>query len=103
MLTQFFLRRMLRVSWTDFVTKEEVLTRAGTHRTPINNIRKRQCEFFGHILRKGKHEHLTFTGKIKGNKSRGRPRMTYITSLRKWLNPNLSIEKLVHEAYHRSN
>ena len=29
--------------------------------------------------------------------------MTYITGIRKWLNPNLSIEKLVHEAYHRSN
>ena len=54
-------------------------------------------------VRKGQLEHLTFTGKIKGNNSRGRPRMMYITGLRKRLKPNLSIEKLVHEAYHRSN
>ena len=54
-------------------------------------------------VRKGQLEHLTFTRKIKGNNSRGRPRMMYITGLRKRLKPNLSIEKLVHEAYHRSN
>ena len=65
----FFSRRMLRFSWTDFVTNEEVLTRAVTHRTLINNIRKRQCEFFGHILRKGQLEHLNLPEKSKETKA----------------------------------
>ena len=34
-------------------------------------------------MRKEKIEHLVVTGKIEGKKSRGRPRLTYISSLGK--------------------
>ena len=48
----WFLRRILRVSWADGVTNEEVLRRAGTHRELLNQVRGRQMKFLGHVYRK---------------------------------------------------
>ena len=41
-LEMWFLRRMLRVSWRDHVTNDEVLRRAQTNRTLLRTIRPRQ-------------------------------------------------------------
>ena len=79
----WFYRRMMRISWKDHVSNEEVLRRANTERSLIKNTRQRQLSFLGHIMRKEKIEHLVVTGKIEGKKSRGRPRLTYISSLGK--------------------
>ena len=48
----WFYRHMLRISWTEHKSNEEVLRMAGAERTLLKNIRKRQLEFLGHILRK---------------------------------------------------
>ena len=68
----WFYRRMLRISWTNRITNEEVLRRIGMQRTLVKEIRKRQLNFLGHILRKEKIEHLCLTGKIEGRRARGR-------------------------------
>ncbi|MCH9665805.1 MAG: hypothetical protein K0U41_08180 [Gammaproteobacteria bacterium] len=81
----WFYRRMLRISWTDHATNEEVLRRAGTKRKLINKIRKRQLQFLGHIMRKGKLENLSLTGKIEGKRSRGRQRLTFLKSVSNWI------------------
>ncbi|GFN98551.1 hypothetical protein PoB_002505700 [Plakobranchus ocellatus] len=36
--------------------------------------RKRQATFLGHVMRRGKLEHLVTTGKFEGKRSRGRQR-----------------------------
>ena len=48
----WFLRRMLRISYKDRVTNEEVLRRANVYRTLMKDIVKRQMYFFGHVIRK---------------------------------------------------
>ena len=49
----WFLRRILRISWTDRVTKEELLRKAGVERSLLRRIpRRRQMKFLGHIARK---------------------------------------------------
>ena len=58
----WFLRRMLRISYKDRVTNEEVLRRANVDRTPMKDIIKRQMEFFAHIIRK------EGIGKFSGNR-----------------------------------
>ena len=74
----WFVRRMLRISWTDRISNEQVLSRAGTHRQLIKTIITRQIRFLGHVLRKEQLEDLALTGKIEGRRSRGRQRLTYL-------------------------
>ena len=81
----WFLRRMLRISWKEKKTNEEVLEQAETKRLLIRTIRKRQMQFLGHLNRQKCIEHLALTGKIEGKKSKGRPRKTYLNSLNSWV------------------
>ena len=82
----WFYRRMLRISWTEHATNEEVLRRAGAKRKLINTTKKRQLQFLvGHVMRKEDLENLTLTGRIEGTRSRGRQRITYLKSVSKWM------------------
>ena len=80
----WFSIRILRISWTDRVTNEEVLRRAGVKRTLLKVIRKRQLEFLGHVMRKEQLENLSITGKFNGKRSIGRQRMTYMGNISDW-------------------
>ena len=62
-----FIRRMMRISWTEKRSNESILKEINTERSLIKNIRKRQLEFLGHIYRHKGLEHLALTGKIEGN------------------------------------
>ena len=75
----WFLRRMLRISYKDRVTNEEVLRRAKVDRTLMKDIVKRQMEFFGHV--KEELENIVVTGFIEGKRARGRQTETYLTYL----------------------
>ena len=77
----WFLRRMLRIPWTDHITNEEVLRRAKCQRKLILNIRRRQLLFLGHVIRKEELEELVLSGKIVGKRGKGRPRITYMSSI----------------------
>ena len=82
----WFLRRMLKIPWTSYTNNEEVLKRSGTQRKLLCTIRKRQLEFFGHVMRKEEIENLVVTGKINGKRDRGRQRVTFVKSLSNWMN-----------------
>ena len=77
----WFYRRMLRISWVDRITNVEVLRRMNTQRLLLANIRKRQLNFLGHILRAEKIEHLCITGRIEGRRGRGRQRIKFLDSI----------------------
>ena len=81
----WFLRRMMRIQWTDKVSNEDVLSRAQVKRKLMNEIRVRQLNFLGHIIRKDGLENLAVTGKIEGKRSRGRRRVTWLSSVKDWL------------------
>ncbi|GFO45212.1 endonuclease-reverse transcriptase [Plakobranchus ocellatus] len=70
----WFLSRMLRIPWTAKKTNERVLNEANKRRSLVRTIRKRRATFLGHVMRRGKLEHLVTTGKFEGKKSRGRQR-----------------------------
>ena len=80
----WFLRRMLKISWTDKISNENILIQTNERRKIIMGLRKRQSKFIGHILRKGKLEHLVTTGKIIGRRDRGRQREKILDGLTKW-------------------
>ena len=77
----WFYRQMLRVSWMDRESNDTVLKRAGTKRSLVDTIRKRQLRFVGHITRERGLEKLCLQGKIEGTKGRGRPRASYMDGL----------------------
>ena len=66
---------MLKISWIEGVSNEEVLRRAGVRRTVINEIRVKQLIFLGHVLRKGGLQNLALTGKMDGKSGSGRRRI----------------------------
>ena len=74
----WFIRRMMRISWTEKRSNESILKEINTERSLIKTIRKRQLEFLGHIYRDKGLEHLALTGKIEGKRSRGRQRITFV-------------------------
>ena len=71
-MEMWFLRRMLRVSWIEKRTNLEILNTASSRPTRklLSNDKRRQAEFLGHVMRKGKLEHLLTTGKIEGKNQR---------------------------------
>ena len=44
-------RRMLRVSWTEHKTNEEVLKTAKKTMSLLPTIKKRKCQYFGRVIR----------------------------------------------------
>ena len=84
-MEMWFLRRMLRVSWTEKRTNSEILNTVSSTRKLMSNIKRRQAEFLGHVMRKGKLEHLLTTGKIEGKRSRGRQRIKIQDGIAAWL------------------
>src|SRR5579871_6990683 len=54
----WFYRRMLRIPWTDRKRNEDVLKEVNSKRELHNHIRSIQSTFFGHIMRRGKMEHI---------------------------------------------
>ena len=77
----WFLRRMEKVKWTEKITNEEVLNKTIQNSNIMSDISNRQISFFGHIMRKDKVEYLVVTGKLVGNRARGRRRMLFTHQL----------------------
>ena len=79
-------RRMLRISWTEKVSNEEVLERAKIKKRLYNIIQTKKLQYFGHIIRQnGDALHRTvLDGKVNGSRGRGRPRMKWTTNITKW-------------------
>ena len=99
-------RRMMRISFSQHMSNEEVLRKVEADRNLIKNIRKRQLEFLGHTLRKDGMENLCITGFVEGKRGRGRQRITFLDSLTKWMNgkapeQNLTAAKLLTTARDR--
>lgn len=79
-------RRMLRVSWTDMLTNEEVLRRARTERQLLTTIKCRKISYLGHVLRGEKYHllQLILKGKIEGKRGVGRRQMSWLRNIRQW-------------------
>lgn len=79
-------RRMLKISWTDRVTNQQVLERMNKELEVLFTIKKRKLEFLGHISRNDKYEilQLIMQGKIIGRRSVGRRRISWLRNLREW-------------------
>ena len=74
-------RRVLKISWTEKVTNEEVLRRIGTGREILIQFKTRKLQYLGHLMRHNKSQIQLMEGNIEGRRSRGRPRNTWTTDI----------------------
>ena len=74
-------RKMLKVSWTEFVSKEEMLAKVKEEQQILTSITQRQLKFFGRVVREDGLEKLVLEGKIDGSRSRERQRKKYLDDL----------------------
>ena len=75
-------RRMLKISWRDHKTNEEVLGMVGEKRTLITTIKRRQKNWIGHILRGDGLLKDIIEGKFEGQRPRGRKRKSMLDDLK---------------------
>ena len=68
----WFLRGMLRISWKDKISNEEVHRRTHTDKVLIKNIVRQQLSFLGHVIRKDELENIVLTCFIDGKRDRGK-------------------------------
>ena len=77
---------MEKISWTDHVRNEAVLFRVDVQRNILHEIRKRDANWIGHILRRNCLLQQVIEGKIKGQievrRRRGRRRKKLLDNLK---------------------
>ena len=96
----WMLRRMLRPSWTEHTSNNEVLRQAKYSRRLLKTIRSRQLSFLGHVMRKEGLENLAVTGKVCGKRGRGRQRIAFMKSLSTWT--GVSEREMLEKAKNRT-
>ena len=67
-------RKVLNITWSDKVCKEEVLRHVGEERAIISVINSRQRVWLSHTLRHCDLVPLVIEGRIQGKRPPGRPR-----------------------------
>jgi len=79
-------RRMLKISWVDKVTNQEVLNRINTEPHFMIDIIKRKLRFAGHVLRgsSGASHLQVIEGKVTGKNKVGCPRRTWMKDICEW-------------------
>ena len=74
-LEMWLWRRVEKISWTDKVTNEEVLSRGGVQRQLMNILRNRKKSWMVHVLRGNGLLKEVIEGRLERKRARGRPRL----------------------------
>lgn len=79
-------RRMLRISWVQRITNDEVLQRMQKQKEILNTIKERKMQYLGYVMRGGRYEilRLIIEGKVQGKRSVGRRQNSWLKDLRRW-------------------
>ena len=73
----WYIRRIMRLSWTEKKSNEEVMEMAGYKRSLSKPSETDNCSFLWHINRADGLQKQILSGKICGTKSRGRQRTKF--------------------------
>ena len=72
---------VLKISWKEKITNEEVLRTMGTGREIVRQFKTRNLQYLGHLIRHNTSQIQLIEGKTEGIRSRGRPRNTWTTDI----------------------
>ena len=77
-------RRMMRISWTEHKSNEEVLEMTISKRSLAVTIKKRKLQYFRHLIRQNGIQRLLLEGKIEGKRGCGRSRIMWMDNIKAW-------------------
>ena len=77
-------RKMMKISWREKETNEEVLETVDEQLYIIPTIKKIKITYFGHMIRRNNIHRLLLEGPLEGKVSRGRPRTEWMTNITEW-------------------
>ena len=77
-------RRMLKVSYQDHVTNEEILQRIQERPKLLTEMKRRKMLYLGHIIRGNEIQRDILGGMVEGTRKRGRPRISWFGDIVKW-------------------
>ena len=73
--------RMVRISWTEHKSNEEVLEITISKRSLIATVKERKLQYFGHLIRQNGIQRLLLEGKIEGMIGHGRPKTMWMDNI----------------------
>jgi hypothetical protein len=76
---------MLRVSYKEHKTNNQVLCEANTDRNLLNKMKQRQCMFIDHVMRGEGMENLITTGKLQGKREVDKEKRSLMTFVDGWM------------------
>ena len=94
------LRKMMKISYTEHKSNEEVLKMANHKRTIKSEILLRKAKYLGHALRRNGFQRGLLESTVVGGRGRGRPRHTWIHNITK--ESKMSYVELVRAADDRA-
>ena len=81
-------RKVLRISYKDHVTNEEVRAKIqqeiGPHEDLLTFVKRRQLQWYGHVSRSSGLAKSILQGIVKGGRRQGRQRKRWEDNIRKW-------------------
>ena len=81
-------RRILRISYKDHVTNEEVRAKiqqaTGPHGDLLTTVRRRKLQWYGHVSRSPGLAKTILQGTVKGGRRQGRQRKRWEDNIREW-------------------
>ena len=84
------LRRMLKISYLEHRTNEDVFKLAKSGRKFKIDILTRKIKYFGHLVRRNGLQRSILENYIPGSRGRGRPRHTWFTNIRQCMGKTYS-------------
>ena len=83
-------RKILRISYKDHVTNEEVLARiqqaTGPHENLLTTVKRRKLQWYGHVSRSSGVTKTILQGTVKGGRRQSRQRK-WEDNIREWTDP----------------
>jgi len=92
-------RRILKISWQDLLSNEEVYRRAATKPRLCQLLLARRTRFFEHIIRKKGLGYCLINARTHGTRPRGRPHLTCLKDICD--HPNISRTQALRTATNR--
>ena len=82
-------RKILRISYKDHVTIEEVRAKIqqaiGPHENLLTTVKRRRLQWYGHVFRSTGLAKTILPGTVKGGRRQGRHRKRGEDNIRKWI------------------
>ena len=81
-------RKILRISYKNHVTNEEVRAKIqqaiGPHEDVLTVVKRRKLQWYGHVSRSSGLAKTILQGTVKGGRRQGRQRKRWEDNIRKW-------------------